>query len=407
MTAAELLSADSHDGLPRLRRFRLGEILTEVSRGVGDDWPAYRLLGATRQGLALAKEGVGKDPGRYKLVEPGTIFYNPMRILIGSIAMVDEGDEPGITSPDYVVFTCRPGMLHPRFFYYWLRSMWGEDFIKRFARGAVRERILFRRLAEAEIDLPPWPAQVRAAEALRLLDRPRRLLLEQIEAARALPAAYLSAAFRFITPLSTDASRPTAPPGWRWHPLSELARLESGHTPSRRHPEWWGGDIPWIALPDIRALDGQVVMETAEYTNVEGIANSSARVLPAGTVVLSRTASVGFVTVMGRPMATSQDFVNWVCGPELDPHFLALLLRASRDFILSLASGAVHKTVYVPTVQSFQVCIPEIDVQRRMVEAVAKQLQMTQLAREAAETQLSDIDTLPAAILRLAFMGAL
>jgi len=70
--------------------------------------------------LAPAKEPVGKDPTRYKLVEPGTIFYNPMRILLGSVAMIDEGDAPGITSPDYVVFTTRPGTLHPRWFYYWL-----------------------------------------------------------------------------------------------------------------------------------------------------------------------------------------------------------------------------------------------------------------------------------------------
>jgi hypothetical protein len=61
----------------------------------------------------------------------------------------------------------------------------------------------------------------------------------------------------------------------------------------------------------------KVAQDTLESTNEQGIANSSARLLPEGTVVLSRTASVGFVTIMGRPMATSQDFVNWVCGPEL------------------------------------------------------------------------------------------
>jgi type I restriction enzyme S subunit len=52
--------------------------------------------------------------------------------------------------------------------------------------------------------------------------------------------------------------------------------------------------------------------------------------LPAGTVCLSRTASVGFVTIMGRQMATSQDFVNWVCGPGLDPLLLFFLLVANR-----------------------------------------------------------------------------
>ncbi len=59
----------------------LSEALVEVSAGVGSSWNSYRVIGVTRAGLALAKEKVGKRPERYKLVMPGTIFYNPMRIL--------------------------------------------------------------------------------------------------------------------------------------------------------------------------------------------------------------------------------------------------------------------------------------------------------------------------------------
>ena len=136
------------------RRVRLSDCLTEVNEGVGPSWKNYRVLGATRDGLAPAKEAVGKSPERYKLAEPGTIFYNPMRILIGSIAFVDDREESGITSPDYVVFRSRPGTIHPRWFYYWLRSGYGAEFIRTLARGADRERMLFRRLAAAEIFLP-------------------------------------------------------------------------------------------------------------------------------------------------------------------------------------------------------------------------------------------------------------
>src|SRR5688572_24503627 len=107
-----------------------------------------------------------------------------MRILIGSIAMVDEGDEPGITSPDYVVFKTRPGVLHHRCFYFWLRSAEGEDFIRQLARGAVRERMLFRRLADAEIVLPSWSGQIRMAEQLAAFSRARIAAEEQLKAAR-------------------------------------------------------------------------------------------------------------------------------------------------------------------------------------------------------------------------------
>jgi Type I restriction modification DNA specificity domain len=85
--------------------------------------------------------------------------------------------------------------------------------------------------------------------------------------------------------------------------------LETGHTPSRRHPEWWGGDIPWIGIRDATENHVRTIVTTNQHTNELGIENSSARILPANTACLSRTASVGYVVVMRRPMATSQDFV--------------------------------------------------------------------------------------------------
>ena len=52
---------------------------------------------------------------------------------------------------------------------------------------------------------------------------------------------------------------------------------------------------------------------------------------PRGTVCLSRTASVGFVAIMAKPMATSQDFANWVCGEDVDPDYLMYALICSRS----------------------------------------------------------------------------
>jgi type I restriction enzyme S subunit len=178
-----------------IQRLCLSDCLEEISKGVGTAWRQHRVVGATRDGIALAKEPVGKQPERYKFIESGTIFYNPMRILIGSIAAIDEGDEPGITSPDYVAFRTRPGILHPRWFYFWLRSGGGAAFIKTLARGAVRERMLFRRLSQAHIELPPWDAQLAVAGGLRMVSELRARVTGQLAAINSLPAALLRRAF--------------------------------------------------------------------------------------------------------------------------------------------------------------------------------------------------------------------
>src|SRR5215831_17872872 len=87
------------------------------------------------------------------------------------------------------------------------------------------------------------------------------------------------------------------PAGWRWTALTDIARLESGHTPSRKHLEYWDGEIPWIGIRDATENHGRIIHDTYQHTNELGIAHSSARILPPNTVCLSRTASVGYVVV--------------------------------------------------------------------------------------------------------------
>jgi len=179
----------------RPRRMSLGDCLDEVRGGIGPEWAKYPGLGATRQGLALAKDPVGKMPERYKPVTCGTVFYNPMRILLGSIAMVDESDTPGITSPDYVVVRGKDGILDSRWFYYWFRSPFGAHLIESLSRGAVRERILFNRLAEGIIKIPPIDVQKEASDKMRHIAGARRTVDDEIQTINRLPAALLRRAF--------------------------------------------------------------------------------------------------------------------------------------------------------------------------------------------------------------------
>ena len=174
----------------------LGEVLDEVKTGIGESWADFPVLGATRDGLAPAKEPPGKQPWKYKPVFPGTVFYNPMRILIGSIAYVDEDDTPGITSPDYVALQGKSGVVDSRWFYFWLRSRLGQQCINSLARGAVRERMLFNRLAEGHIDLPAFAVQRHASEALQVIKPMRQAIERTQKEIDFLPPKILAQAFK-------------------------------------------------------------------------------------------------------------------------------------------------------------------------------------------------------------------
>jgi type I restriction enzyme S subunit len=180
------------------------------------------------------------------------------------------------------------------------------------------------------------------------------------------------------------------PNGWRWTALTKLARMESGHTPSRKRPDYWGGTIPWIGIQDAKSNHGRRIHDTHQKTNELGIAHSSARILPENTVCLSRTASVGYVVVMGRPMATSQDFVNWVCSSDLDHDFLKYLFIAEDDNLLRFSSGAVHQTIYFPEAKAFHICHPPLPEQRRIVGILDEVFDGIAVAKANAEKNLQN-----------------
>jgi type I restriction enzyme S subunit len=163
----------------------------------------------------------------------------------------------------------------------------------------------------------------------------------------------------------------SAPNGWSWTKLTDLSRLETGHTPSRQKPEYWDGDIPWIGIRDATANHGRTLLDTVQHVTQKGIDNSSARVLPANTVCLSRTASVGYVVVMGREMATSQDFVNWVCDEsKLDYRFLKYILLAENQSFSRFSHGTTHQTIYFPEVKALHVCVPSVSEQRAIADVL-------------------------------------
>jgi type I restriction enzyme S subunit len=160
------------------------------------------------------------------------------------------------------------------------------------------------------------------------------------------------------------------PHGWKVERLTDVARLESGHTPSRRRPDYWGGDVPWVSLNDIAALSEPSIATTIEKITQLGLANSSARLLPAGTVIFSRTASVGKSTILSIPMSTTQDFANYVCGSEIHNQYLMWLFRFLQSTWKQLMAGSIHNTIYMPVFKSLQVLLPPLPEQQAIAKAL-------------------------------------
>ncbi|MCY4571894.1 MAG: restriction endonuclease subunit S [Gemmatimonadetes bacterium] len=237
------------------------------------------------------------------------------------------------------------------------------------------------------VGLPPFNEQHEIAEFLhRETARGDALVAKQKELIRLLQEKRTALISQAVTKgLDPDVAMKDSgvewmgeiPAHWEVKRTKFAATLRSGHTPSRQKPEYWKGcTIPWFGLADVWQIrDGHVeyVRETAEKISEIGLANSSARLLPEGTVILSRTASVGFSAILGVDMATTQDFVNWVCGPSLRPEYLLCVFRAMSPEFRRLTMGSTHQTIYMHDVASFSTPVPPITEQDQIVAFVRRE----------------------------------
>ena len=327
------------------------------------------------------------------------VLFGKLRPYLRKIARPEAS---GICSTD--IIPLMPGeQLDRDYLFHFLRTPAMVDLATSRCSGANLPRLSPKHLAGFVVPLPPLAEQKRIAgilDAADALRAKRRESLAQLD-------MLIQATFLDIV---GDIGRPPISIGVPRYgrtdsfvPISSVARLATGHTPDRNIAEYWGGEIPWIGLTDIRDLDGQVAVETGQTVTQAGIDNSSSVVLPKNTVCFSRTASVGFSTVMGREMATSQDFVNWVCGDDLNPLYLMTALRVSRPYLLSKSSGSTHKTIYYRQAEQFKVHLPPVAMQRRFADVLR-----TAFAQRTSKHQhLDELGALFSSLQSRAFAGEL
>jgi type I restriction enzyme S subunit len=160
------------------------------------------------------------------------------------------------------------------------------------------------------------------------------------------------------------------PDDWDCPFLDSVASRASGHTPDKAHPEYWNGSVAWISLQDSHRLDKPRINDTSATITEAGLRNSSARLLPAGTVVLSRDAGVGRSSIMARSMAVSQHFMAWTCGRRLCNSFLYYWLQRSKPEFERIAIGNTIKTIGLPYFRALRIPLPERAEQDSIAEVL-------------------------------------
>ena len=358
------------------------EVLSE------DTSPDQELLYVDISGVEAGSGIVSTAPMRFadapsrarRMVRSGDVIVSTVRTYLRAIARISEVPAGLVVSTGFAVLRSR-GRLLPSFLGYLLSADFFTEEVVARSVGVSYPSINASDLVAIKVPSPPVPEQSAITDFLdRETSKIDALVAEQQRLMELLQEKRQAVISHAVTK-GLDPDRPMKTSGVEWlgdvpahwvvTPIRRAARLESGHTPSRQHPEYWVDcTVPWFSLADvwqIREAKADYVSETKEKVSELGLANSAARLLPKGTVMLSRTASVGFSAIMGVDMATTQDFANWVCGERVQPEFLLYVLRAMQPEFRRLMMGSTHNTIYMPDIQALRCGLPPLEEQRAIV----------------------------------------
>lgn len=303
----------------------------------------------------------------------------------------------------------------------WLGELLRAMDLGQYSQSAAQPGLAVDVIANLEISVPPVEEQRAIAD---LLDVETARLDALVAAKERLLGLLAEKRRAFVTRAVTRGLDESAamrdsgvawlgviPAHWEFGNIRRFAAMKTGHTPDRKNPGYWRDcHIPWFSLADVWQLRDErelFMRETKEQISDLGLANSAAELLPAGTVGFSRTASIGFSGIMPQPMATTQDFWNWVPTAKLTSEYLLYTFRAMQPVFDQLAFGSTHRTIYQTDAAELRICVPPITEQRAIVAYIAAETARLDALRAAAERTLALLRGRRAALITAAVTGAL
>ena len=160
-----------------------------------------------------------------------------------------------------------------------------------------------------------------------------------------------------------DSDIGAVPEGWEVKAIGEVVTSKGGGTPSTKSPEFWdGGEHCWATPKDMSRLSHPVLLDTERHITEAGVNVISSRTLPAGTVLMSSRAPVGYLAIAGVPTAINQGFIAMVCDGPLPPTYVLNWAFTSMDAITARASGTTFPEISKKNFRPLPVVQPTTDV---------------------------------------------
>lgn len=308
--------------------------------------------------------------------------------------------DSGVVSPLYICFAAKDGVCADFYSYYFESEPFYREIYKIAQEGARNHGLLnvsTEDFFKIQIANPPLEEQRRIADILGCCDRvitlKKELIVEKKKQKKALMQKLLNPDSGFRLPGFSGE--------WKTYRISEICRVESGGTPATAVEKYWNGNVFWCTPSDI-TNSGKYIYSTPQTITEEGIKNSSATLLPVGSVIMCSRASIGPRCITQVPMTTNQGFKNFICSELLHNEFLYYFIDTILEDLYKMASGNTFKEVSKNSIETYKVTIPALCAEQK---AIADILSAADKEIDLLEQELSQQEQKKKSLMQLLLTG--
>ena len=309
-------------------------------------------------GIARIPEGKARQLSRHFLKAGSVVF--PRRGEISKCAYIDEEQAGFLCGTGCIKIEPPEEKLRSKFLFYFLGLRQSVEWLERNAVGTTMLNLNTKILGGLKVPLLASKKQDEIVDTLSAYDdliennRRRIQLLEQ--AARLLYKEWF-VHLRFPGHEHTKIID-GVPEGWEKKKIAEVCETIGGGTPSTKVSEYWDGDITWVVPSDITNNNSLILLKSERKITEKGLRESSAKLVPAESILMTSRASVGFFALMDHEVCTNQGFINIVPHDNQSRMYLLFNLLGKVNEIRSNAKGTTYPEISKGRFREMDITIP-------------------------------------------------
>lgn len=315
----------------------------------------------------------------------GDLLFSIAGAYLGKIAIVRESDVPANTNQAVGIVRLNKNIVDVDYVYYYFSQKHLNSYINKLSSQSSQPNLNLDLLGKLEFDLIDLDSQRKIASVLSALDSKIELnnrINAELEAMAKTIYDYWFVQFDFSNAkgkpykasggkmVYNEELKREIPLGWRVGTLNDLGEIIGGSTPPTDQIENFDSNgTPWITPKDLSIIAGNKFITRGELSvSKKGVQSASLNKMPAGTILLSSRAPIGYMAIAREDVTTNQGFKSFVPSNGYSTPIVYYLVKNALPVIVNHASGSTFKEVSGSVLKSIKIILPSIDISNKLTE---------------------------------------